>query len=158
MRGFLAPIVVQALYRKNATVATLITVLASITDMLDGWIARRYHVVTVWGKILDPLMDKIFIMALFFGLAKNDYVPAWVAWVIVGRELLMTFMGSILWISKKPIPEAGMIGKFNTCLQLLLAVGVLLSWSFHPIIQSMMMVSLVLATGYYTVCAYMNIF
>src|SRR5207237_9303495 len=64
--------------------------LAGITDFFDGEIARRYQTVTNFGRLMDPLVDKIMIAAAFISLVPLRAIPAWAATVVVGREFLIT--------------------------------------------------------------------
>ncbi len=70
-------------------IATVIFVVASLTDFLDGQIARRNHLVTNFGKFADPLADKMLVMTAFIFLVELGNVPAWVIAIIVCRELLL---------------------------------------------------------------------
>ncbi|HEV3233919.1 MAG TPA: CDP-diacylglycerol--glycerol-3-phosphate 3-phosphatidyltransferase [Candidatus Dormibacteraeota bacterium] len=76
-------------------VAPLLFVAASITDSLDGRIARRYGKVTTLGKFLDPLADKMLILAVLAVLVQDGLLPAWVVVLILGRELLITGLRAI---------------------------------------------------------------
>ena len=72
------------------TTALVIFLVAGITDFIDGEIARRYGVVTNFGKLMDPLVDKIMIAAAFISLVPLKAVPAWAATIIVARDFLIT--------------------------------------------------------------------
>lgn len=78
-------------------VAALITlVVSSITDYLDGYLARRLHQVSRLGELLDPAADRFFIFAALIGLAVRDFVPWWLVVVIVARDLMLVFLGIVL--------------------------------------------------------------
>jgi len=68
--------------------------LGMITDWYDGWVARRWGFITKWGAHFDPMADKIFISAAFFSFAYMDLVPAWTVWIIVVRDVAVTFLRS----------------------------------------------------------------
>ncbi len=72
------------------TIALGIFLLASVTDYLDGHIARSRNLVTNFGKLFDPLADKILITAAFIMLVADDYLPPWIAIIILGREFFVT--------------------------------------------------------------------
>jgi CDP-diacylglycerol--glycerol-3-phosphate 3-phosphatidyltransferase len=63
--------------------------LVSITDFLDGWVARRYNLITPLGKLLDPMADKLLILACLIMLIPLDRVPAWIVFAILGREIFV---------------------------------------------------------------------
>jgi CDP-diacylglycerol---glycerol-3-phosphate 3-phosphatidyltransferase len=74
--------------------ALVVLLLAGLTDLLDGWLARRWNICTAFGRMADPLMDKILICGGFIYLfySNDDLVPFWVVMVVVGRELVVTAM------------------------------------------------------------------
>jgi CDP-diacylglycerol--glycerol-3-phosphate 3-phosphatidyltransferase len=72
------------------TLALVLFVLAGISDYLDGEIARRYQIVTKFGKLMDPLVDKVMMAAAFICLVPLGAVPAWVATIVVARDFLIT--------------------------------------------------------------------
>lgn len=75
--------------------AVVVLLVAGITDLLDGWLARRWNICTAFGRMADPLMDKILICGGFiylFYFKDGQLVPFWVVMVVVGRELIVTAM------------------------------------------------------------------
>jgi len=105
-------------------------VLASISDTLDGRIARRFAKVTTVGKFLDPLADKLLILAVLALLVQDALLPAWVVVVIVGRELLITGLRTI-GAAQGLIIAATPFGKTKTISQML-AVGLLMLERLYP--------------------------
>jgi CDP-diacylglycerol--glycerol-3-phosphate 3-phosphatidyltransferase len=112
------------------TVAFVLFVLAGITDYVDGEIARRYALVTDFGKLMDPLIDKVMTAAAFVSLVPLGAIPAWVAIAVISREFLVTGL-RLLAVSKNRVLAADPIGKHKTVWQfatvifflILLAVG-----------------------------------
>jgi CDP-diacylglycerol--glycerol-3-phosphate 3-phosphatidyltransferase len=104
--------------------ATLLFFLASITDFFDGYLARRLHVVSSFGVFLDLTADKVFVSAILIALVQIGLVPAWIVFVIVTREFLVTGLRSMAAAKGKVIP-AGMWGKQKTFITLV-AMGALL--------------------------------
>ena len=104
--------------------ATLFFVLASITDYFDGYIARRFHVVSPLGVFLDLTADKVFVVAILIALVQISLVPAWIVVIIVTREFVVTGMRSMAAAKGKVIP-AGILGKQKTMITLV-AMGLLL--------------------------------
>jgi CDP-diacylglycerol--glycerol-3-phosphate 3-phosphatidyltransferase len=114
----------------NTLVAPLLFVAASITDSLDGRIARRYGKVTTLGKFLDPLADKMLILAVLALLVQDELLPAWVVVLIVGRELLITGLRAI-GATQGLIIAATPFGKTKTVSQML-AVALLMLERPYP--------------------------
>jgi len=99
--------------------------LAAITDALDGKIARKYNLVTDFGKFMDPLADKLLVIAALTCMIKPGLVPAWIVVVIVARELAVSIMRAIAAADGKVI-AAGNSGKLKTVTQMLAIVFLLL--------------------------------
>ncbi len=106
--------------------ATLIFFLASITDLFDGYLARRLRVVSPIGVFLDLTADKIFVSAILIALVQLGLVPAWVVVIIVAREFLVTGLRSVAAAKGKVIP-AGQWGKQKTFITLVAIGGLLLA-------------------------------
>ena len=98
-------------------VAACLYVLAAVTDFLDGFLARRWGQVSVVGKFLDPLADKLIVMAALVMLVDVDRLPAWLVILLIGRELAITGLRSIAGAEGLVI-AAGQAGKYKTALQL----------------------------------------
>lgn len=104
--------------------ATALFVLASLTDFFDGYLARRLKVVSSFGAFLDLTADKVFVSAILVALVQVGLVPAWIVFVIVTREFLVTSLRSIAVEKGKKIPPS-MWGKQKTFITLV-AMAVLL--------------------------------
>jgi cardiolipin synthase len=76
--------------------ALLVLAVSSLTDFLDGWIARRYNQMTRLGQLLDPAADRLYIFAALIGLAWRDLVPWWIVTVVVGRDVFLLVLGVVL--------------------------------------------------------------
>ena len=113
-RFFLTLIFVFALscvFRFHYTIALVAFLLAGATDYADGEIARRFSLVTDFGKLMDPLMDKIMIAAAFICLIPT--IPAWVAVIVISREFLITGL-RLLALAKGRLLSAEALGKHKT--------------------------------------------
>lgn len=104
--------------------AFVLFIAASITDMLDGQLARKYNLVTNFGKIMDPLADKILVYSAFCLMVENGMVPAWMLILILAREFVIGGMRTVA-ASGGLVIAAGMSGKIKTVLQMI-AVPLLL--------------------------------
>ena len=97
--------------------ATVIFALASLTDMLDGQIARKYNMVTNFGKLMDPLADKVLTAAAMICLVELGDLAAWIAIVIIFREYLITGLRSVA-ASENIVVAANIWGKVKTVCQM----------------------------------------
>jgi CDP-diacylglycerol---glycerol-3-phosphate 3-phosphatidyltransferase len=103
---------------------------ASVTDWLDGYLARRMQIVTVFGKFLDPIADKLIVMAALIMILPYDRVPAWMVLVILGREMIITGLRAIA-SDEGIVIHASNLGKFKTIFQLVAIIGLLLHYDYH---------------------------
>lgn len=108
--------------------AAIVFTLAAITDVLDGYLARKLGVVSVLGKLIDPLADKLIVMACLIWMVKMDRMPAWAVIVLLAREFSVTSLRSVA-ASEGVIISAGQEGKTKTALQML---GIILLLSGYP--------------------------
>ena len=92
-------------------------IVSSVTDYADGYIARKYKLITDFGKLMDPLVDKIMTVSAFICLVSLGSVPAWAVIVIVSREFLITGLRLIATVRGKVLP-AERLGKIKTLLQI----------------------------------------
>ena len=116
--------------RTNCFWAALFFSLAAITDWLDGYLARKWQVVTVLGKFLDPLADKLIVMAALIMLIPHDRAPAWAVFLILAREIVVTGLRSIA-SSEGIVIAASSLGKYKTIFQMVALVGLLLHYRYY---------------------------
>lgn len=128
--------------------AGLIFAAASLTDYLDGYLARKWQVVTNFGKFADPLADKMLVMSAFIMLSELGFAPGWVSAVIICRELAVTGLRLLLVETGGEVLAAAMPGKIKTFTQMFAIVFLLFHW--YLIGQIMLYVSLffTLYSGY----------
>lgn len=100
-------------------IALGIFIVASLTDLLDGKIARKYNLVTTFGKFMDPLADKLLVSAAMIALIELKRIPAWVVIVIISREFIISGFRLIA-AQKNVVIAAGYIGKFKTTFQMVM--------------------------------------
>jgi CDP-diacylglycerol--glycerol-3-phosphate 3-phosphatidyltransferase len=120
LRILAVPVVVVALLAEvpdGDLIAGIVFALAALTDGLDGYIARRRDSVTTFGKLMDPLADKLLIVAALVSLVALDRVQAWVAMVIIAREIAVTGLRAVA-IEQGVVISASWLGKVKTALQI----------------------------------------
>lgn len=103
------------------TAALIIFILAGVTDFFDGEIARRYGEVTNFGKLMDPLVDKIMMAAAFISLVPLGAIPAWAATTVVARDFLITGL-RLMASARGQILPAERLGKHKTSWQIITVV------------------------------------
>lgn len=108
--------------------AAMVYAVTAITDFLDGWLARRQGLVSVLGKFLDPLADKLLVMAVLVFLVYLGHAPAWAVILLLARELSITSL-RVIAMSEGVVIAAGRGGKDKTALQM---VALLLLIIHHP--------------------------
>ena len=121
MRTLMVPIFVLCMYmdfNNSRIVATIIFAIASFTDFLDGYLARRDNLVTNFGKFADPLADKIFVCSAMIMLVSSGEMPAWGVIIIIAREFTITGF-RIIAASENITIAASPLGKFKTVTQLI---------------------------------------
>ncbi|APT18934.1 pgsA protein [Amylolactobacillus amylotrophicus DSM 20534] len=116
-------------------IAAIIFIVASLTDLLDGKIARKNHLVTNFGKFADPLADKMLVMTAFIFLVELGKAPAWVVAIIVCRELAVTGLRLLIVEQDGQVLAAAMPGKIKTTTQMLSIIFLLLNDIFFAAIN-----------------------
>jgi len=110
------------------TIALVLFIIGTVTDYADGYIARRYNLITDFGKLMDPLVDKIMISGAFICLIPT--IPAWAVVVIISREFLITGL-RLLAVSKGVVLPAESVGKHKTGWQIATVIFFLLLLSLN---------------------------
>lgn len=121
LRILLTPIFIFLFLKKTSfeqLSASLIFFIASFTDWYDGWYARRFGVISRWGQFMDPLADKIVVISALVAFAILGYVFWWMVWVIIIRDVVITFNRIYALNTNKPIITHS-VAKWKTAIQML---------------------------------------
>jgi CDP-diacylglycerol--glycerol-3-phosphate 3-phosphatidyltransferase len=128
MRILLVPVLVVALLAKTDNgdlLAAVVFALASVTDALDGRLARSRNSVTTFGKLMDPIADKLLIVAALVALVSLNRLEAWVAMVIIAREFAVTVLRAAAGAQQGVVISASPFGKLKTVAQVLMVMALI---------------------------------
>lgn len=133
LRFILVPFFLAAAYYEKSQslmiISTVIFAVASFTDFLDGYLARKHNLVTDFGKFMDPLADKVLVAAALLLLVQIQRVDAWLVVIIISREYSISIIRAIAATNGKVIAASGG-GKIKTVTQMLAIIMLLLSMPF----------------------------
>lgn len=127
-RIILAGIFILFLFIRGAGakfMAMAIFLVACITDYYDGYIARKTHSITSFGKLMDPIADKILVLGAFLAFVEMEIIAAWMVIIIISRELVITGI-RILALSQKKVLSAEVGGKHKTVSQMVAVISILI--------------------------------
>ena len=113
----------------NKWIALAIFVIASLTDMLDGKIARKYNLVTNFGKFMDPLADKLLVCSALICFVELDKLPAWMVIIIIAREFIISGFRLVA-ADNGIVIAASYWGKFKTTFQMLMIIYLVVDLQF----------------------------
>ncbi len=122
IRLLVVPILAWLLFQENATtnssrtIAGVLFIVAALTDIADGTIARKWNLITNFGKIFDPIADKALIGTALIGLSSMGLLDWWFTWVILAREIFVTLLR--FWVIKQGVIPASRGGKLKTIMQI----------------------------------------
>lgn len=147
LRIVAVPVIVVALLDETPdgdVIAAIVFALAAFTDGLDGYIARRNKQVTTFGKLMDPLADKLLVIAALVSLVSLNRLAAWVAMVIIARELAVTGLRTIA-AERGVVIAASGLGKVKTALQIA-AIIALIAFDPSPLWADLLLYAAVAVT------------
>ena len=156
LRILLVPVLVVALTEEvenGSTIAAIVFVVASLSDGLDGYIARSRQSVTTFGKVMDPIADKLLIAAALLSLVSLDRLDAWVAMVVVAREFAVSGLRVAAGQQGVVIPASG-LGKVKTIVQSAAVLALIAApdagvWWVQTLVYLMVLATLVSGADYF---------
>lgn len=143
------PVFIVLLYQDfshHLWAALAVFVLASITDFIDGYVARHYHLVTDFGKFMDPLADKLLVMSAMAWFVEAGWMPAWAFFIVIARELAVTGLRLIA-VEQGRVIAAGWSGKVKTA-STMIGICLVLAFPAEPLIS--ICVAVILVTTVYS--------
>jgi CDP-diacylglycerol--glycerol-3-phosphate 3-phosphatidyltransferase len=135
VRILLVPVLVVALLAKTSggdLLAAVVFAAASLTDAIDGYLARSRNWVTTFGKLMDPIADKLLIIAALIALVSLSRLEAWVAMVIIAREFAVTVLRVAVGTQQGLVISASAFGKAKTAVQVAMVIAVIAVHG-HPV-------------------------
>jgi len=119
-------------------IALMLFIVASLTDLLDGHIARKYNLVTNFGKFMDPLADKLLVCSAMICLVENGQLPSWIVIIIISREFIISGFRLVASDNGRVI-AASYWGKFKTVFQMVMICLMIADISFLSVITQLVM-------------------
>ncbi len=126
--------------------ALAVFILASVTDFIDGYVARHYHQITDFGKFMDPLADKLLVMSAMAWFVEVAWMPAWAFFVVIARELAVTGLRLVA-VEQGRVIAAAKSGKVKTACTM---VGIILMLIFPNATLRLLCVAVILVTTIYS--------
>jgi CDP-diacylglycerol---glycerol-3-phosphate 3-phosphatidyltransferase len=148
IRILLVPVLIVALLDKTGggdLLAAIVFAVASLTDAIDGYLARSRNWVTTFGKLMDPIADKLLIVAALVALVSLNRLAAWVAMVIIAREFAVTVLRVAVGTQQGVVISANLLGKLKTATQVAM-VMVLIAVHGRPLWVSLLVYATVAIT------------
>jgi cardiolipin synthase len=156
-RILLVPVVVWAIASGAMWIAFVLFVAAGVSDAVDGFLAKRFHMTTVLGAYLDPLADKALIVSIYVTLGVNGLIPRWLVILVVSRDIMIVGAVMLSWLVGSPVKvKPLLVSKLNTVAQIVFACVVLgsLGFNFEVPLLTLVLMGLVAALTLFSVAAY----
>ena len=156
-RILLVPIVVWAIASGAMWIAFVLFLGAGLSDAVDGYLAKRFHMTTELGAYLDPLADKALIVSIYITLGINGLIPGWLVILVVSRDIMIVGAVMLSWLVGTPVKvKPLLVSKLNTAAQIVFACVVLGTLGFaYPLPRvSLLLMAVVAALTLLSVAAY----
>lgn len=157
-RILLVPIVVWAISSGAMWIAFVLFLGAGVSDAVDGYLAKRFHMTTELGAYLDPLADKALIVSIYLTLGINGLIPRWLVILVVSRDILIVGGIMLSWVIGSPVQiRPLLVSKLNTVAQIVFACVVLgtLGFDYELPMLTLVLMGLVGALTLLSVAAYL---
>lgn len=115
LRFFLIPVIMKYLFQDDYLAAFIVITISGLTDVLDGCIARKFNFITNFGKLIDPLADKLTQILILVTLSMKDIIPSWFLVIVIFKELILIIGASFLY-GKELVVSSKWYGKLSTVL------------------------------------------
>ena len=131
-RILLVPIIIWAIASDQMALAFAVFVIAGVSDAVDGFLAKRFHMTSELGALLDPLADKALLVSIFIALGIWGAIPRWIVILVVSRDVMIVGAVIVSWLVDRPVAmKPSMVSKLNTAAQVAFAALVLASLGFE---------------------------
>ena len=147
-RILLVPVIIWAITSGQMAAAFVLFVIAGISDAIDGFLAKRFHMQSEMGALLDPLADKALLVSIYVALGISADLPRWLVILVVSRDIIIIGAVIVSWLLDRPIPmKPLMISKINTVAQVAYAALALATLGFGLVLTPLDMVLKVVVTA-----------
>jgi cardiolipin synthase (CMP-forming) len=156
-RILLVPVVVWAIASGAMWIAFVLFLAAGVSDAVDGFLAKRFHMTTMLGAYLDPLADKALIVSIYLTLGINNLIPGWLVILVVSRDIMIVGAVMLSWLVGSPLKvKPLLVSKLNTVAQIVFACVVLgtLGFGYQVPMLTLVLMGLVAALTLLSVAAY----
>ena len=143
-RVIMIPVFLVLAYANQPVWAFVVFVLASLSDMLDGYIARHYHQITNFGKFMDPLADKVLVLAAMCFFVERGFMPGWAVALVLLREFAVSGMRLIA-VEQGRVIAAAWSGKIKTAVTMV-GLAAMLLFSSYPWVNTVVTALIVITT------------
>jgi cardiolipin synthase (CMP-forming) len=148
LRFGLVPIVIVAIINKQWTLAFVLFVTAGVTDAIDGFVARHFDMRTELGAYLDPLADKALLVSIYITMAIGNYIPVWLAVLVVSRDIMIIGAVIVSWLMDNPVEINPLrLSKANTLVQISFVALMLFLLAFTLSMDMLVNISIAVVTA-----------
>ena len=126
------PVILWAITSGETQIAFVLFLVAGLSDLVDGFLAKRFGMATELGAYLDPLADKAMIVSIYVALGIVEAIPRWLVILVVSRDIMIVGAVILSWLVDKPVKLRPLtVSKLNTVVQIMLATAVLAALAFR---------------------------